>query len=161
MNWIPFRVLAVALYTGAAAFPAHTASAQSPASPFLGTWQLNAQQSRPAPGEVASASLVTTIDRVDPLHVRWSTTVTDVQGHKDVETFDTPGNGEFYTLNGTTMVSHRISLATLQSTFKDVGGQTDEVNCTLSANARQMTCAGVITHEDGTTLQYSDVFDRR
>jgi hypothetical protein len=161
MKWIRARTTLAALYGVAAVLYVHAASAQSPTSRFVGTWQLNVQQSKPAPGETAPASLVTTIERVDALHVRWSTTITDAQGQKDIETFDTPANGEFYSLNGTTMVSHRIGAATLQSTFKDVGGQTDQVNCTLSANALQMTCAGVITHADGSTVQYTDVFDRR
>ncbi len=158
----PIRACVAMAVLLAAGVPASRASAQaSPPSAFVGTWQLNVSQSRQAPGETPPASLVTRIDRADPLHVRWSTTITDAQGQKDMQTFDTPANGEFYSMNGTTLVAHRIGPSTLQSTFKEGDGQTDQVTCTLSANANQMTCIGQITNPDGSTAQYTDVFDRR
>ena len=158
--------LVLAVLCGAAAFvPVHDAVAQTTAqggiNRFVGRWQLNAAQSKAAPGESVPTSLVTQIDRLDAAHVHWSTTVTDAQGQRDVETFDTPGNGEFYSLNGTTMVAHTLTPTALQSTFKDSGGQTDVVTCTLSTNANQMTCTGLVTQQGGSTAQYVDVFDRR
>jgi hypothetical protein len=161
MQWIRSRTARAAFGGLAAVLSAHAASAQVPVSPFVGTWLLNAQQSKQAPGEAAPVSLVTQIDRADTAHVHWTTTITDAQGQKDVETYDTPGNGDFYSLDGDTMVAHRIGLKTLQSTFKDGDGDTDQVTCTLSTGATQMTCNGVITHPDGSTAQYTDVFDRR
>ena len=145
--------------SGAAALlPSGPVHAQ--ASPFVGLWHLDVAQSKPAPGETAPADLTTRIDRVDTQHVRWTTTTTDGRGQKDVETFDNPGNGEFYSLNGYTMVSHRVSAGALQSTYRDDRGQTDTLTCMLSADARQMTCNGVVTHQDGSVVRYTDVFDR-
>ena len=122
--------------------------------------QLNMAQSKPAPSETAPAKLMTQIDRMDIAHVHWTTTTTDAQGQKDIETFDNPGNGEFYSLNGYTMVSHKLSPSMVQSTYREDSGQTDVLSCTLVNNARQMTCNGVITHQDGSTVRYTDVFDR-
>ncbi len=136
------------------------AAAQGQASPFSGTWHLNAAVSKPAPGETLPSDLTTDIGRVDSAHVHWSTTATSPKGEKIVHTFDNPGNGEFYSLDGTTMVSHTVSPTRLQSTFRDNHGQSDVLTCTLSGNARQMTCGGVITHQDGSVAPYTDVFDR-
>ena len=139
---------------------AGVAHAQGQASGFVGRWQLNVAQSKPAPGETPPANLTTQIDRMDAAHVRWTTTTTDRAGQKDVETFDNPGNGEFYSLNGYTMVSHKLAGSIVQSTFRDDSGQTDVLSCTLANNGRQMVCNGVVTHGDGSTVSYNDVFDR-
>ncbi len=158
MKWTRTGCFLVALSGVAVLLPLHPAQAQT--SRFVGRWQLDMTQSKTTPGETPPASLVTEIDRVDTAHVHWSTTTTNAQGEKDVETFDTPGNGEFYSLNGYTMVAHTLSPTSLQSTYKDISGQTDLLTCTLSANASQMTCNGVVTHQDGSVARYTDVFDR-
>ena len=159
MSWIRVGCAVAALY-GVAVLPAPAARAQGTPSPFIGSWRLNAAQSKPAPGEAPPADLMTNITRMDNAHVQWTTTSTDAQGQKDTETFDNPGNGEFYSLNGYTMVSHHISPSSVQSTFRDASGQTDVLSCSLAAGARQMTCSGVITHADGSVVRYTDVFDR-
>ena len=134
--------------------------ARAQSSPFIGQWHLNTSLSKAAPGETPPSDLTTQIDRMDTAHVHWTTTSTDGQGQKDVETFDVPGNGEFYSLDGSTMVAQKLGASTVQSTFRDASGQTDVLTCTLSGNARQMTCNGVITHQDGSVARYTDVFDR-
>ncbi len=134
--------------------------ARAQSSPFIGQWHLNTSLSKAAPGETPPSDLTTQIDRMDTAHVHWTTTSTDGQGQKDVETFDVPGNGEFYSLDGSTMVAQKLGASTVQSTFRDASGQTDVLTCTLSGNARQMTCNGVITHQDGSVVRYTDVFDR-
>ena len=153
-------LVAAALSTALAFLPGPV-RAQGEASGFIGRWQLNVAQSRPAPGEAAPAGLLTQIERMDAAHVRWTTTSTDAQGQKDVETFDNPGNGEFYSLNGYTMVAHRLGPDSVQSTFRDDGGQTDTLTCTLGGNGRLMTCDGVVTRQDGPAVRYTDVFDRQ
>ncbi len=157
MTWM--RVGCVVL-AAAGLVPLQAVQAQSQTSGFVGKWQLNLGQSKPAPGETAPASLMTQIDRMDAAHVHWTTTTTNAQGQKDVETFDNPGNGEFYSLNGYTMVNHKLSPSMVQSTFRDDSGESDVLSCTLANNARQMTCNGLVTHPDGSTSRYTDVFDR-
>lgn len=156
MSWIKTGFIVAAL--GGAVLPLGAAQAQS--SPFIGRWHLNIGQSTRPQGESPPADLSTDIARLDDMHVHWSTTTTDAKGQKSVETFDTPGNGEFYSLDGDTMVSHQLSLTRVQSTFKDANGQTDVLTCTLSNDARKMSCSGVITHQDGSVANYVDVFDR-
>ena len=153
--------LVAASISAAAAFPSHQAQAQGEASGFIGKWQLNVAQSKPAAGETPPTSLTTQIEQMDTAHVRWTTTTTNAQGQKDVETFDNPGNGEFYSLNGYTMVSHRLTPQAVQSTYRDDSGRTDMLTCTLGGNGRQMTCNGVITDPDSSTARYTDVFDRQ
>jgi hypothetical protein len=157
MVWMRVGVVVMAL---SAAVVLQSGPARAQASPFIGQWHLNTSLSKAAPGETPPSDLVTQIDRMDTAHVHWTTTSTDGQGQKDVETFDTPGNGEFYSLDGSTMVSHKLSPSTVQSTYRDASGQTDVLTCTLSGNARQMTCNGVITHQDNSVVHYTDVFDR-
>ena len=163
MNSMRMGYLVAASISTVAAFPVnHTqAQTQGEASGFIGKWQLSMAQSRPAPGETLPTSIVTQIERMDTAHVRWSTTTINAQGQKDVETFDNPGNGEFYSLNGYTMVAHRLSTTAVQSIFRDDTGQTDVLTCTLARNGRQMTCLGVVTHSDTSKVQYTDVFDRQ
>ena len=156
MSWIRTGLVLAAL--GGVALSPGAARAQ--VSPFVGTWHLDAAHSTRPAGETPPAELSTDITRVDPMHVHWSTTTTDAHGQKDVETFDTPGNGEFYSLDGSTMVAQRLAPDSLQSTYRDADGQTDAVTCTLSDDARSMTCAGVITHQDGSVARYTDVFNR-
>ena len=156
MSWSRTGFVVAAL--GGMALPLGAAQAQS--SPFVGHWHLNIGQSSRPQGETPPTDLSTDIARVDSMHVHWSTTTTDAKGQKDVETFDTPGNGEFYSLDGYTMVSHRLSPTTLQSTYRDANGQTDVLTCTLGDSARKMTCNGVVTHQDGSVANYTDVFDR-
>jgi hypothetical protein len=153
--------LVVLTIAAVAVLPPRQSLAQGGTSGFIGTWQLNVAQSRPDAGETPPASLTARIERMDTAHVRWTTTTTNAQGRKDVETFDNPGNGEFYSLNGYTMVSHRLSPNAVQSTFRDDSGQTDVLTCALSGDGRQMTCNGVITRPDGSTARYTDVFDRQ
>lgn len=166
MSWIKTAFVVAAL--GGTVLPPGMAQAQAQAqvpgqmqgSPFIGRWHLNLGQSTRPPGETLPADLSTDIIRLDAMHVRWSTMTTDAKGQKGMQTFDTPGNGEFYSLDGDTMVSHQLSPTRLQSTFKDADGQTDVLTCTLSANVRTMRCNGVVTHQDGSVATYVDVFDR-
>ena len=153
--------LVVTALAAASALLPGQARAQADAGGFVGRWQLDVAQSRPAPGEAAPAGLTTQIERMDAAHVRWTTTTTNAQGQKDVETFDNPGNGEFYSLNGYTMVAHRLSPDSVQSIFRDDDGQTDTLTCTLGGNGRRMTCNGAIAHQDGSAARYTDVFDRQ
>jgi hypothetical protein len=160
MKWTHVGYVIAATAGATALLPLGTAHAQDQVNGFLGKWQLNMAQSKPDPRETVPANLMTQIDRMDIAHVHWTTTTTDAQGQKDVETFDNPGNGEFYSLNGYTMVSHKLSPSMVQSTYREDSGQTDVLSCTLVNNARQMTCNGVVTHLDGSTVRYTDVFDR-
>ena len=160
MNFTRVSCLLLAMCGAPGLLVSHAARAQAPAQGFVGRWQLNMAQSKFAPGEVPPGSLLTQIDRADAEHVHWSTTTTNAQGKKDVETFDNPGNGQFYSLDGYTMVSHTLSPSSLVSTFRDSSGQTDVLTCTLSAAGAQMTCAGVITHPDKSVVRYVDLFDR-
>ncbi len=149
----------MAALSGGACLPL-PASAQGQASPFVGTWHLNAALSKAAPGETLPGDLTTEISRVDPAHVRWSTISVNAKGEKDVRVFDNPGNGEFYSFSPYVMVSHRIGPDSLQSVYRDNAGQSDALTCTLSAAGRQMTCAGLVTHRDGSVVRYTDVFER-
>ena len=160
MNITRAGCLLLAMSGSAGLLLPHAARAQTPASGFVGRWQLNLAQSKSVSGEVPPGNLLTQIDRADAEHVHWSTTTTDAQGQKDVETFDNPGNGQFYSLDGYTMVSHTLSPSSLVSTFKGSGGQTDVLTCTLSGAGKRMTCIGVITNTDKSIAQYTDVVDR-
>ena len=97
---------------------------------------------------------------MDPAHVHWSTTTVNVKGKKDVQVFDNPGNGEFYSLNSHVMVSHTLGAGSLKSVYRDNAGQSDVLTCTLSAEGQRMTCNGLVTHRDGSVVRYTDVFDR-
>lgn len=134
--------------------------AQAPASPFLGTWHLNVAQSKAAPGETPPKDLTARIERVDPAHLRWTTISVGPDGKQDVQTHDNPANGEYYSLNGYVMVAHRIGADSLESTYRDSSGQTDVLRCTLAGDIRLMTCNGLVTHQDGSIVRYTDVFDR-
>lgn len=158
MGWAR-GVIALSVLSVAASLPLPV-SAQGQASPFVGTWHLNAALSKAAPGETLPRDLTTEISRVEPAHVHWSTTTVNAKGEKDVRVFDNPGNGEFYSFSPYVMVSHTIGPNSLQSVYRDNTGQNDVLTCTLSAAGRQMSCAGLVTHKDGSVVRYTDVFER-
>jgi hypothetical protein len=135
-------------------------SAQADGSPFVGTWNWNRQQSRLPSGEPVPSAMTAEFSRVDALHVRWSLTVTDAQGRRSIEAFDTPANGEFYPISNDTTASVRLNDETLVATFKGPQGETDALTCMLSKDKRRMTCNGVLTDVGGKTENYVDVFDR-
>jgi hypothetical protein len=151
------RVIA-SVVAAAALLPPNLAQAQE--SAFAGRWHLNKSLSTLPPGEAVPADLVTDIQRADSQHMRWSITIVDEKGQTHAETFDTPANGEFYSINADTSVAFRLAGSGLQATFKDSDGQTDTLTCTLSGDRRRMTCNGTLTQQNGTVRRYVDVFDR-
>ena len=131
------------------------------ASPFVGTWQLNRAQSQLAPGEPPSQTLVASIQRADAAHVRWTTTTRNGADQATVESFDVPGNGEFYPISEDTTAAVTVSDQTLKATFKGPNGEVDTLSCTMASGGRRMSCAGSVAEEDGRTSPYVDVFDRK
>lgn len=129
-------------------------------SPFVGHWHWNTKQSVLPPGEEAPGAMDSDITQANTAHLRWSMTVTDKQGKKDVETFDAPANGEFYPISNGTTASFKLDGGALEGMFKGPNGETDSLNCTLSADHAKMTCKGIIKEKDGKTAPYTDVFDR-
>ena len=139
----------------------HGGAARADDSPFVGQWHWNAKQSALPPGDEAPAAMESDISRADTAHMRWSMTVTDKHGKKDVETFDAPANGEFYPISNGTTASFRLADGAIDGLFKGPNGEKDALNCTLSADHNKMTCKGTITEKDGKTFPYTDVFDRK
>ncbi len=137
------------------------APAAADTSPFVGRWQWNRAASTLPPGEPVPAELMAEFSRVDTAHVRWKIVITDAQGQQRVERFDTPANGEPYPVNSTTTAAFRLGPNSLEGTFTGPGGETDTLNCTVSADQRRMTCNGALTGSDGKTVRYVDVYDRR
>lgn len=129
-------------------------------SPFVGQWRMNMAMSKAPPGETPPKSVVTDIERVDPLHVRWTMTVVDAQGQTDKTTFDLPANGEFYPISDDTTAAIRLNGNSLQANFRSADGQTDQLNCTVSTDGRAMTCNGQMSQQNGGMASYVDVFDR-
>ena len=148
---------ALTVLAGMALLPA---AAQVPDSPFVGHWTLNTGLSKQPPGETPAKAVVTDIARADAMHVRWTVTVTDAQGKTDKDSFDVPANGEFYPIAADTTASVQLNATSLQATFLDSTGQTDKLTCTLSPDARRMTCDGQISQASGAMAPYVDVFDR-
>lgn len=128
---------------------------------FVGKWQLNKAQSRIPPGDVMPADMVANFTRVDTTHVRWTITVTDAQGRPSVETFDTPGNGEFYPISADTTAAFTLTGSALQATFKGPAGEMDALTCAVSKDSLKMTCNGVMTAPTGIVQSYIDVYDRK
>lgn len=130
-------------------------------SPFVGHWHWNKTQSSLPPGETPPEDMVADIMRVDNAHVRWSVTVTDAQGKKDVESFDAPANGEFYPISTGATASFRLSGEELDAVFKGPGDETDSLNCTVAGDRSKMTCKGTLSQAGGKSASYVDVYDRK
>src|SRR5260221_596246 len=92
-------------------------------SPFVGRWHWNPAQSTLPPGQPAPSDVTAEISRADSAHLQWSLTVRDAQSQPNVETFDAPANGEFYSVSGDTTAAFRLSGSTLQGTFKGPSGR--------------------------------------
>jgi hypothetical protein len=127
---------------------------------FVGRWRLNPAHSMLPPGGPVPKDLICDIARADNSHMKWSVTVLTADGRPHVETFDTVANGELYPISSGTTASFRLTGDALQATFKGPTGQSDAQTCTISADHKQMTCRGVLTDEDGRTVNYVDVYDR-
>jgi len=130
-------------------------------SPFIGHWHWSKARSVLPPGEPAPEDMVADIMRMDNAHVRWSVTVTDAHGKKDVESFDAPANGEFYPISNGATASFRLSGANLEAVFKGPGDETDTLSCAVSGDRNQMTCNGNLSEAGGKTAAYTDVYERK
>lgn len=130
-------------------------------SPFVGQWRWDRALSQLPPGDPAPAEMFAEFSRVDQLHVAWSVTVVNAHGHKSIESFDTPANGEFYPINRETTAAFRLSGSTLEATFKGPAGGIDKMTCTVAADQRRLTCEGRVTDSNGRSSPYVDVYDRR
>ncbi len=129
-------------------------------SPFVGRWHWNPAQSTLPPGQPAPSDVTAEISRADSAHLQWSLTVRDAQSQPNVETFDAPANGEFYSVSGDTTAAFRLSGSTLQGTFKGPSGQMDNLTCIVASDQKTMTCKGVLSDGQGHTANYADVYDR-
>ncbi len=150
----------IVLFVGLWAIMA-TGTAWADGNAFVGKWRLNKAESRIPPGDVMPADMQADFTRVDSTHVRWSITVTDAQGRASIETFDTPGNGEFYPISSDTTAAFLLTNGALQGTFKGPAGETDKLTCSVSKDNLKMTCNGAMTAPSGAVLTYIDVYDRR
>jgi hypothetical protein len=129
-------------------------------SPFVGSWHLNRAQSTLPPGAPAPGDVTAEILRADSAHLKWSLTTAAAQGQPEVETFDTPANGEFYPVSSDTTASFRLAGGAIEAVFKGAAGQIDALTCTLASDRQKMTCRGVLTDEHGHATNYVDVYDR-
>ena len=130
-------------------------------SPFIGTWHWDAAQSKLPSGESAPSDMTAMFSRVDAKHVRWSVTISNARGQSTVESYDTPANGEFYPISADTTASFRLNGEDLDGVFKGPNGASDTLRCSLSPDARKMTCAGTMIDPGGKTENYVDVYERR
>lgn len=136
--------------------------AEAQQSPFVGQWNWNRAQSVLPPGETPPSNMILDISQANPLHVRWSITVTSPQGSQAVESFDTPANGEFYPISSGTTASFRLpGNDAIVATFQGPSGQTDALHCTLAPDHNRMTCNGTVSGQDGNSARYVDVYDRK
>ena len=135
-------------------------SAWGESSPFVGRWHWNRAQSTLPPGEPGPTDLTNEISRADGTFVTWSVTIVTPDGQPHAVTFDAAANGESYRISSDTTASARLTRDTLQATFKGATGQSDAQTCTVSRDQRQMTCRGVLTDQNGHTVNYVDVYDR-
>src|SRR5208282_2515014 len=108
------------------------------------------------PGEPVPNDVTVEISRADSTHLKWSLTALASQGQPNVETFDTPANGEFYPISSDTTAAFRLTGSTLQARFKGPTGQTDDLACTLAADQKKMTCTGVLSDGKGHATNYVD-----
>ncbi len=92
--------------------------------------------------------------------MRWTINLVDAQGHTSRSTFDLPANGEFYPVGTDTTGAIRLNGDTLQASFRNTDGQTDEIRCSVAAAGRGMTCNGQTSAPGGAKSAYVDVFDR-
>jgi hypothetical protein len=152
------RLRTIKVVTGLCATLA-TSSAWADSSPFVGRWHWNPAQSTMPRGEPAPGNLTTEFARVDRNHVTWSVMLVTPHG-RYADTFDVPADGEFYPLSSGTTVAVRLTGDALRATFKGPTGQSEAVTCTVSANAKVMTCRGVLNEGNGRTATYVDVYDR-
>ncbi len=130
-------------------------------NPFVGQWHWNRALSKLPPGEPAPTEMTLQFDRVDSVHVRWTVTVKDAQGHPSIESHDTPGNGEFYPIGEDTTASFRMTGPDhLEATFKGPAGENDSMTCTVAADRRRMTCEGAKAAAGSKPESYVDVYDR-
>ncbi len=135
-------------------------SAWADNSPFIGRWHWNRAQSTTPSETSVPSDMIVEIARADSMHVRLSMTVLGPNGQRDIETFDAPGNGEFYPVSSGTTAAFRLTEDTIQATFKGPAGQMDTLTCALGAGQTTMTCRGVLSDENGRTSSYVDLFDR-
>jgi len=127
---------------------------------FVGRWHWNRAESRLPPDEAMPEEMIADISRADSAHMKWSITVTDKHGKRDVESFDAPANGEFYPVSSGITAAFRLDGAVIDGTFKGPGEETDTLSCRLSADQKKLTCKGTMTDNGGKSATYVDVYDR-
>jgi hypothetical protein len=141
-----------------AALTASSAWAES--NPFVGRWRWNPAQSTLPPGEPMPNDLTSEISRADSERLTLSVTIVTPDGRPDLVTFDAPADGQSYPVGNDTTASAHVTGDTLQATFTEPDGESDAQSCTVTPDAKQMTCRGVVTDPDGRTMTYVDVYDR-
>lgn len=129
-------------------------------SPFVGLWHWNRTESKTPTGEPPPAAMDLSFERADTLHVRWTVTITDATGRKTTDTYDVPGNGEFYPIDADTSASFTLGTDSLKAVFRGPAGETDTMTCHLANAGRRLICNGEIVSADGKTETYTDVYDR-
>jgi hypothetical protein len=139
-----------------------TAAAQSPS--FAGNWRWNRAQSTIAPGEPVPNEVVLAIGAAEVGRVQWTLTRVDSKAGKVAESYSGTGDGRPAPVIGAppgTTARFTVTPTTLTSSYAYVDGSSERATCTLSPDARVMTCAGTDDDGKGHTSTYRDVFDRQ
>ncbi len=145
----------------AAVFVANTGMAETPG--LVGKWHWNPKLSSsmedgPPPKDV----LLDIASATDKL-VQWTVTETDDKGAKHIISFNGPANALPRPLqggqDGTTAV-FSVTTGAMKVTFRSTSGDTDTQDCSMSTDARRLTCRGTILFTGGKSANYVDVYDR-
>jgi len=127
-----------------------------------GKWLLNLKESELLPGEEKPAELVMAITKDDGTAFRWTVTVKMPDGATGSTSFDGAIDGKPHPVKGRPGSTSAFSWTpdgSLRQLSQSAGGLAVE-NCSLSANARKMTCEARQTDRQGRVVTYVEIFDR-
>ncbi len=95
--------------------------------------------------------------------MQWTVTQTDDKGQPYTFSFNGPPNALPKPLQGgqagTTAV-FSVTEGAMKVTFRNPGGDSDTQDCSMSTDAKRLTCHGTILYKNGKSVNYLDVYDR-
>jgi hypothetical protein len=147
------------LVAGLGTLPALAADA----SPWVGRWHWNEAESSKTPGEAPPREIVLVIQSASPAHVQWTLTITDPSGGQHQQAFNGSGDGKPAPVAGApagTTGTLTVTATRFDGVYANPDGSSDRSSCTLSADARKMTCRGTDSDGKGHSMPYTDVYDR-
>jgi hypothetical protein len=130
---------------------------------LVGKWHWNPKLSSAiADGPPPKDVLLNIASATDKL-VQWTVTQTDDKGQPYTVSFNGPPNALPKLLQGGqagTTVVFSVTEGAMKVTFRSPGGDSDTQDCSMSTDAKRLTCRGTIVYKDGKSVNYLDVYDR-